>query len=196
MVEENEGTEPENTPNEEEPEKTPEEEPTSEKTPKEAEPSLTKEQRSKLDSFDRIYAENKEMKKKIASIVSEEKPEGKTPEGVEEWVASSDPLEVVKLGKALKDYSEEETEFIIRNAPSKDIEGIIKAEKDPWVQSAIQATRVKVANQNKIPGPSSPLGFQKVEDISKIVKEGRIEEEVSRQMEELLRKGGIKEGGI
>ncbi len=71
------------------------------------------------------------------------------------WKASNDPLEVVRLGKTLKDYSEEETEFIIRNAQTKDIEGIIKAEKDTFVQSAIQSMREKVAKEGKIPSPSS-----------------------------------------
>lgn len=51
-----------NTQTEEESEETQTEEGT-EKTPEE--PSLTKEQKSKLDSFDRIYAENKELKSKF-----------------------------------------------------------------------------------------------------------------------------------
>ena len=79
-------------------------------------------------------------------------------ENVEEWNAPSDPLEVVKLGKVLKDYDEQETEFIIKNAPTKDIEGIIKAEKDEMVQFAIKSRREKVAKENKVPSPSSSSG--------------------------------------
>lgn len=171
---------------EEESVETPEAPETLEKPEIEAEPSLTKEQKSKLDSFDRIYAENKELKAKIAS-----KPEPKKePEEVEEWIATNDPLEVVRLGKALKDYNEEETEFIIRNSPSKDIEGIMKAEKDPWVQAAIKAQREKVARENKIPEPSSPATSHTREDAQKIVKEGKVAEYVAKKMAELERRGG------
>ena len=62
---------------------------------------------------------------------------------------------MVRLGRVLKDYNEDETEFIIRNAPTKDIDWITKAEKDPWVQSAIKSQRDKVANEKKIPGSTS-----------------------------------------
>lgn len=166
---ENYEVETDNTQIEGEPEETPEEA-DSEKTPqKEAEPSLTKEQKSKLEAFDRIYAENKELKAKSEKPKEAEKPQ------VKEWVSSNDPLEVVKLGKVLKDYSEEETEFIIRNASTKDIDGIIGAEKDPMVQAAIQATREKVANDNAIPEPSgASLGGFKVkseEELAELMKE-------------------------
>ena len=168
---------------EEEAIETPSEE-TLEKTQKEVEPSLTKEQKSKLESFDRIYAENKKLKQARA---------GKDFEGseVEEWSASGDPLEVVKLGKALKDYSDEETEFIIRNAPSKDINGIVKAEKDPWVQSAIQATREKVAKENKVPEPSSPASEADFSDAEEVVRKGReaVIAEAQRRAAELARRG-------
>lgn len=95
-------------------------------------------------------------------------------ENVEEWKAPSDPLEVVKLGKVLKDYDEQETEFIIKNAPTRDIEGIIKAEKDEMVQFAIKSRREKVAKENKVPSPSStPGGFieKSPEDIEKMTDE-------------------------
>ncbi len=85
-------------------------------------------------------------------------PDDKT----EIWEASTDPLEIVKLGKTLKDYNEEETEFIIQNAPTKDINGIIEATKKPFVQIAIQAMREKVATERATPSPSdaSSGGFR------------------------------------
>ena len=67
-----------------------------------------------------------------------------------------DPLEVVKLGKSLSDYDEEETSFIIRNAKDKSPQGIIGASKDEWVQTAIKARREKVAKEKQILGPSNP----------------------------------------
>ncbi len=67
-----------------------------------------------------------------------------------------DPLEVVKLGKAVADYDEDETSFIIRNAKDKSPKGIIDASRDEWVQTAIKARREKVAKEKQILGPSSP----------------------------------------
>jgi len=141
-MEKNEAMESDNTPNEVESENTPEEAETSLNTQTEPEPSLTKEQKSKIDSFDRLYAENKSLKAKLAKSVR--------PEEVEEWEAPSDPLEIVKLGKTLKDYNEEETEFIIKNAHTKDIGGIINAEKDEMVQLAIKAKREKVEKEKAL----------------------------------------------
>lgn len=69
-----------------------------------------------------------------------------------------EPLEVVKLGKALKDYDEEETEFIIRNASGNNPEDIVKAAGDEFVKIAIQARREKVAKEKKIPNPSEGGG--------------------------------------
>ena len=136
-----------NTQKEVETDITPEEAETSQETQTEA--PLTKEQKSKLDSFDRIYAENKVMKAKLKQTNPPEEKET-SEEEVEEWEAPSDPLEVVKLGKVLKDYTEEETEFIIRNAPTKNIDGIINAEKDEMVQLAIKSKREKVAKEKAL----------------------------------------------
>jgi hypothetical protein len=94
-------------------------------------------------------------------------------EDVEEWNAPSDPLEVVKLGKVLKDYDEQETEFIIKNAPTKDIDGIIKAEKDEMVQFAIKSRRDKVAKEQKVPSPSGSSGGFSEKSASELEKMSR-----------------------
>ncbi len=111
----------------------------------------------------------------------------------EEWVASTDPLEIVRLGKSLKDYSESETEFIIRNSTTKDIDGIMKAERDPMVQIAIQASREKVARENKIPEPSSPSaipGERNQQEIAKMTKE-----EHRAYVEDMVKRMPIGRGG-
>ena len=169
-----------NTQIEAETEKTPEEVPF-EKTQEKVE--LTKEQRSKLASFDRIYAENKSLKEKFAKS-SKEEPEV--------WKASNDPLEVVKLGKALKDYDEQETEFIIKNASTRDIEGILKAEKDEMVQLAIKSRREKVAKENKVPLSSSASGGfieKSPEDIGKMERDDH--KKFWKEQQERLKSEGI-----
>jgi len=93
----------------------------------------------------------------------------KTKSNIELGEAS--PLDVVKLGKALNDYSEEEVDFIIQNARSKDVNGILSASKNEWVKDAIEARRQKVENENKKPAPSPPgftpsgKSFQEIKDM-------------------------------
>jgi len=137
-------------------------------------------------------AQKEHFRKKVGTLEKQLKSKGNEPE---EWITTNDPLEVVRLGKALNNYSEEETEFIIRNASTKDIDGILKAEKDSMVQAAIQSTREKVARESKVPEPSSPFNTTSDVDVQKVIKEGRVEQQVAKQMEELLKKEG-REGGI
>ena len=92
------------------------------------------------EKFEKAELENKELKEKIKP------PEQKQQE--------QNPLEVVKLAKALEGYSDEETEFIISNAKGQNIENIITASKNEWVQLAITAKREKVAKEKQIPGSS------------------------------------------
>jgi len=91
--------------------------------------------------------------------------------------ATGDPMEAVRLGKALAEHSEEEADIIITYAKGKfnnlkpTPEQIIQASKDEWVKAAISAQREKVRSENKTPAPSSPspiIGGKTAEDISKM----------------------------
>jgi len=90
---------------------------------------------------------------------------------------TGDPLEAVRLGKALAQNSEEETDAIITYAKGKfntltpTPEQIIQASKDEWVTTAITARRVKVEGENKTPEPSSPssiISGKTSDDIGKM----------------------------
>jgi hypothetical protein len=70
-------------------------------------------------------------------------------------IQGTNPMEVVKLAKALEGYSEDEVDFITRNSKSAKIDDIIAVTKDEWVQDAIAARRKKVADSKKVPGSSS-----------------------------------------
>lgn len=126
----------------------------------------------KSKDLDSALAQKEHFRTKFEELEKKQK-EPKSNEGIEEWTASKDPLEVVKLGKVLKDYDEQETEFIIKNAPSKDIDGIIKAEKDEMVQFAIKSRREKATKENKVPSPSGSSGgfseksAQEIEKLSR-----------------------------
>jgi len=91
--------------------------------------------------------------------------------------ATGDPMEAVRLGKALAEHSEEEADIIITYAKGKfnnlkpTPEQIIQASKDPWVKDAIKVQRDKVKDNNKTPSPSSPssiIGGKSSEDVSKM----------------------------
>lgn len=86
-------------------------------------------------------------------------------------LSNLEPMSVVRLAKALGDYTEDEVEFITRNAKGDNPEDIIEASKDEWVQSAITSRREKVAKERQTPDPSSPsvgsrkVSFDKLKDM-------------------------------
>jgi hypothetical protein len=71
--------------------------------------------------------------------------------------SNQDPIEIVKLTKALEGRTEDEVQFILRNAKGKTAQDIIDASKDEWVNAAIEAKREKLQKDNKIPSPSNPM---------------------------------------
>ena len=109
--------------------------------------------------------ENKTLKEKLAVAELANKP------------ATGDPMEAVRLGKALAEISEEEAETITSFAKGKfntltpTPEQIIEASKDDFIMGAITAKREKVAGENKTPAPSSPasiVGGKTAEELGKL----------------------------
>ena len=89
-------------------------------------------------------------------------------------IGATNPMEVVKLAKALEGFSEEEVDFITRNSGGAKIDDIIKATKDEWVKDAIAARRKKEADSKKVPGSTSPdfsAPSKNYRDIAKMSKE-------------------------
>jgi hypothetical protein len=73
----------------------------------------------------------------------------------ESEVKSSSPVDLVRLGKKLEKFNDEELDFIIAHAGTDDKEKILEASKDEYVQLAIEAKRQKVADENKVPSTTS-----------------------------------------
>ena len=164
-----------------------------------AEAEKTAEEKSKdlqsaIAQKEHFRTKHEETQKEL-DVLKGGKPLGVKPEVSEEWIASNDPLEIVRLGKTLQGFDEKETEFIIRNAPTRDIEGIIKSSQDEWVKTAIEAKGEKVVKENKIPSPSSPSGITSRNDASKAVSEGNVAEAAAKKEAELEAKEG-RRGGI
>ena len=86
-----------------------------------------------------------------------------------------DPFEAVRLGKVLQGFSEEETDFILRNSKSKSIEDIQKSVQDEMVQFAITSRREKVKKENNVPSPSGSSGNVNEKSPDEIAKMSREE---------------------
>jgi len=135
---------------------TPEEETKGEETPETPEAEKPDDDKSK--ELQSAIAQKKAYRVKYEKAQKElnklkETPETKLP-------TSTNPMEVVKLAKALEGYSEEEVSFITRNATDESIDGIIKATKDDWVKTAIQSQRDKVDKEKGTPSPTSPASIK------------------------------------
>jgi len=130
--------------------------------------------------FEKSEADNKTLREEKSKVNNKEVAEQIT----------QDPLEIVKLTKALGSFSEDEVEFILKNADGKTPEDIVKATKDEWVQTAITAKREKVANENNIPAPSSPStteddSFNEELSVAGKTKQGDVQKLVEQRVAEL-----------
>ena len=154
-------------------------EPTTEEATVEAEkPEESKDLQSALAQKEHFRTKLDEAKLALEEYKKSNPPkveEAKTE--VKAQPVSSDMLETVRLGKALNNYNEKETDWIIKNATTKDAQGILEAEKDVNVQAAITAMRAKVETEQSVSEPSgATLGGFKVkgaEDILKMSPEER-----------------------
>lgn len=135
-------------------------------TPQE-EPETTEDEKVEPEESEETVEEKPEKSKELQSAIAQKKVYrdklNKAEKELKELKKNPDidlptsvnPLEVVKLAKALEGYSTEEVSFVTRNANSNSIDDIIDATKDDWVKTAINSKREKVANEKGTPSPSS-----------------------------------------
>jgi len=129
---------------------------------------------------------------KLEAKLKELQPEAKPAQKQEG--STYDPLEIVKLGQAVKDFSTEELEFVIKVAKSSDPKDIISASNDEWVKRAITSQREELVKNNKVPNPSSPSGVSAAKDLMKLVKDKSItDEELDKRTRELFAKDRKKQ---
>jgi len=67
----------------------------------------------------------------------------------------TDSIDLIKLGKKLQDYSDEELDFVTEFAKSKKLEDILKALDNQFVQQGIISLREKVEKEKIALKPSS-----------------------------------------
>jgi alanyl-tRNA synthetase len=128
----------------------------SENTSEEQETSTTpedselKEKNKQL--FERAKKAEQEVKDLKAKFPVKEEPK------IEPKGNTTDPKVLVKLSKALSGYDEEEIDYIYQMSKDQSPEAIIEATKNKWVQTAINANREKVVNENKVAASSNVPG--------------------------------------
>jgi hypothetical protein len=107
----------------------------------------------------------------------------------------TDPMEIIKLAKAVQDYSAEEVEFASRTTTDKSPVGLIKALNDDWVKTAIQGMRDKVAKEQAIPASSSPSGFpSKEKEITDKTPKDEVEDITKERFQKAEKEEKLGEG--
>jgi len=79
----------------------------------------------------------------------------KTPKKKAAVPKAIDSVDLIKLGKKLQDYSDDELDFVTEYANSKDPEKILSALENPFVQQGIAASREKLEKERLAAKPSS-----------------------------------------
>lgn len=107
-----------------------------------------------------------------------------------EAIPAYDPIELVKLTNAIKDYNAEELEFITKFAKSSSPKDIIDATTNEWVKTAISAKREKLEKDNKIPNSTSPNM-----STDPVITKGMTDEEIDKLTKEKFEKAKRQKGG-
>lgn len=135
-----------------------------EETSKNSQEEKPEEKSDEVKGLEARLAHHKKKQKEAEEKIKEVEEKQPLDEGTRD---TTDPFEVAKLSRVLADYSDEEINFIKRNADGDSPEEIVKATKDEFVQTAIKSKRQKVENDKQTPTPTSKQpSADKGEDFS------------------------------
>lgn len=98
-----------------------------------------------------------------------------------------DSVDLIKLGKKLQNYSDEELDFVTDAAGSKDPEKILKTLENPYIQAGIQGIRQKVEKEKLTLKPSS----NQPESEKEITLDEAISTSSIEEQEKILREQGL-----
>lgn len=101
--------------------------------------------------------------------------------------SSVDSVDLIKLGKKLQDYSDDELDFVVGYAKSKKPEDILKALENPYIQAGVKSQREKVEKEKL---SLKPTGTQEEKDKPKSLAQ-QINTASMEEKEELLTKYGF-----
>jgi len=99
-----------------------------------------------------------------------------------------DSVDLIKLGKKLQDYSDEELDFVTEHAKSKKPEDILKALENPYIRAGIEAQREKVEKEKLTLKPS---GTQPDYDAPKSLEERLESARTQKEKQEILEEYGL-----
>jgi hypothetical protein len=142
-----------------------------------------------------LFAQKEHYRTKVEKLEAKLKElQPKAEQAQKQEGSTYDPLEIVKLAQAVKDFSTEELEFVTKVAKSSDPKDIIATVNDEWVKRAISSQREELAESNKVPNPSSPSGISDSKDLLKLAKDKSItDEEIDKKTRELFEKNRKKQ---
>jgi len=119
---------------------------------------LSQEEKSKLEAFDRIYAERKELKEKVKQLEEDLKKIQKK----EELPPEEKEIEkIVEITSALEGLNDEEKKELILRARAKGV-SLLEAKKDPNFLLWQKALREKVEKEKEQLEPSSRVSPSKI----------------------------------
>lgn len=134
-----------------------------------------------------LLAELEKKEKDLSSALSQKEHWRKKAEEVKpNQTEGVDSIDLIKLGKKLQDYSDEELDFVTKFAGTKKPEEVLKALENPFVQTGIKATREQVEKEKTL----RPSGTQGMSDKPKSVSEQIANADMAGK-EELLKKYGL-----
>ena len=163
-------------------------------TPEAEKPELSKTEQSALAQKEHFRNKAEKAEAALEEYKKNNPPKATEIEKVKTTTVSDDVLETVKLGKVLSKYNDEETDLILKIAPTKDLKGILEAEKNPYIQAAIQAMREKVETEQAVSEPSGAVsGGFKVKTAEELAK---LKPEEMRAYAESFTKNKARSSGI
>lgn len=141
--------------------------------------ALEREKEEALKKFEdqRIRAEKAEKAKKLLDPLKVEKTE-----------SSFEPIELVKVGKKLQDYSDDELDFVVEHSKSKNPDDILKTLENPFIQAGIKARREQLERERQT---LNPAGSQPEVDKPRSFTEKVKAASSLKEQEELLKKAGL-----
>jgi hypothetical protein len=100
----------------------------------------------------------------------------------------TDSIDLIKLGKKLQDYSDDELDFVTEYAKSKKPEDVLKALDNPFIQAGIKANREKVEKERLTLKPNAT---QPDYDAPKTLEERLNEAYTDKEKQEILEEFGL-----
>jgi hypothetical protein len=160
--------------------------------------ALDESQKSRLSELPGLIWEAKETKyqsdlekkeKDLSTALAQKEHWREKAEKGKSGEPGADPIDLIKLGKKLQDYDDEELDFVTKFAGTKNPEEVLKALENDFVKSAIDSHRKEVEKKRTL----KPNGAGSEGDKPKSLKEQLAGMSISEKEELLKKMGGYRD---